>query len=164
MGADNTNPRADTARPRTDTSNPNPRPGSESAIVIPTSRWIGHAFTIAFGLLGWLVVLGLPAAGVLPLHEATPAIPIILFVLVILVARALAFRLTEGSVLSLDSAYYVAAALCVGSVEAGLLVALALTLDASARLSSKRRRRVDLDGWWAELGYVLYFGGMSGGL
>ncbi len=127
--------------------------------------WIGHAFTIGLGLIGWGIVLGLPALGILPHDNPTPALPIILFVVVILAARALAFRLVEGSVLSLDSAYYVAAALCVGPVEAGRLVALALTLDASARLSNKRRRgSIDTEGWYAELGYVLYFGGMSGGL
>ena len=47
--------------------------------------------------------------------------------------------------LSLDSAYYVAAALCVGSLEAGRLVALALTLDAScaarARSAARGQRR-----------------------
>jgi diguanylate cyclase (GGDEF)-like protein len=131
----------------------------------PGRRWAGHAFTIALGLVGWFVVLGFPALDWIPSYPATPALPIILFVLVILTARALAFRLVEGSVLSLDSAYYVAAALCVGSAEAGRLVALALTLDASARLSAKQRRgEIDPDGWWAELGYVVYFGGMSGGL
>ena len=72
-------------------------------------------------MIGWLIVLVLPLTGMLPVDEATPALPIMLFVLVILVARALAFRLTEGSVLSLDSAYYVAAALSVGSIEAGRL-------------------------------------------
>ncbi len=128
------------------------------------SRWLGHAFTIALGLLGWAVVIGLPALGWLPVAPA-PALAIVVFVTVILAARALAFRLVEGSVLALDSAYYVAAALCVGAVEAGRLVALALTFDAFVRLANARReRRVDPDGWWAELGYVLYFGGMSGGL
>ena len=142
------------------------RRDSESGLTPPAApkRWIGHAFTIAVGLVGWFVVLGLPLLGWIPAAPLTPALPIILFVLVILTARALAFRLVEGSVLSLDSAYYVAAVLCVGTVEAGRLVALALTLDASARLSSKQRRgEIDPDGWWAELGYVLYFGGMSGG-
>lgn len=141
------------------------RPGSDAAIAVPgTSTFAGHAFTIAFGILGWLVVLGLPLTGWLPVDERTPALPILLFVAVILGARALAFRLTEGSVLSLDSAYYVAAALSVGSAEAGRLVALALTLDASARLSMRRRKAQQVDSWWTELGYVLYFGGMSGGL
>lgn len=134
-------------------------------IALQPRRWLGHAFTIAIGLIGWIVVLGLPALGWIPAEPGTPALSIILFAAVILIARALAFRVVEGSVLSLDSAYYVAAVLCVGTVEAGRLVALALTLDASARLSAKHRRGVvDPDGWWAELGYVLYFGGMSGGL
>lgn len=125
----------------------------------------GHLFTIALGVLGWGVVLALPALGVLPEPTRTDPLWTALFVIVILAARALAFRLVEGSVLSLDSAYYVAAALCVGSVGAGRLVAIALTIDASVRLYLARRHgRVDADGWWAELGYVLYFGGMSGAL
>ena len=114
---------------------------------------MGWAVLIAFPILGWL-------------HTAPePAGATVLFVTVILAARALAFRIVEGSVLSLDSSYYVAAALCVGSVDAGRLVALALTVDAFVRLANARREgRVDPDGWWAEAGYVLYFGGMSGGL
>jgi diguanylate cyclase (GGDEF)-like protein len=128
------------------------------------ARW----FTITLGLVGWGVVLGLPALGVLPQPELTAALWIALFVVVILAARALAFRLVEGSVLSLDSAFYVAAAVCVGSIGAGRLVAVALTVDASVRLYLKHvgtpGRRVDPEGWFTELGYILYFGGMSGGL
>ena len=89
-------------------------------------------------------MLALPALGVLRAARARTRCAIALFVIVILAARALAFRLVEGSVLSLDSAYYVAAALCVGSVEAGRLVAIALTLDASgAPLLRARRAMVD---------------------
>jgi diguanylate cyclase (GGDEF)-like protein len=129
------------------------------------ARLAGHLFTIALGLAGWAVVLGLPALGVLPKPTPTPLLWIALFILVILAARALAYRLVEGSVLSLDSAYYVAATLCVGSVGASRIVAVALTLDAAARLYYVHRRgRADPAGWWAELGYVLYFGGMTGGL
>nr|MBA3817634.1 sensor domain-containing diguanylate cyclase [Deltaproteobacteria bacterium] len=125
------------------------------------ARW----FTIALGLLGWGVVLGLPAANLLPDTELTATPWIALFVIVILAARALAFRLVEGTVLSLDSAYYVAAAVCVGSVGAGRLVAVALTIDASVRLYvARKHRQVDPGAWFTELGYVLYFGGMSGGL
>ena len=128
------------------------------------SRLRAHGFTIALGLAGWAVVIGMPLLGAARTAPASP-LWIVLFVLVILAARALAFRLVEGSVLSLDSAYYVAATLCVGPVQAARLVALALTVDASARLALARRAgRVDADGWIAELGYVLYFGGMSGGL
>jgi diguanylate cyclase (GGDEF)-like protein len=125
------------------------------------ARW----FTIALGVLGWGVVLGLPAAGILPEPAQTTAPWIALFVVVILAARALAFRLVEGTVLSLDSAYYVAAAVCVGSVGAGRLVAVALTIDASVRLYfARKRHRIEPGNWFTELGYVLYFGGMSGGL
>jgi diguanylate cyclase (GGDEF)-like protein len=125
---------------------------------------VGQLFTIALGLAGWAVVLGLPALGVLPQPTPTTALWITLFIVVILGARALAFRMVEGSVLALDSAYYVAATLCVGSVGAGRIVAVALTVDAAARLYYARKRgRADPAGW-VELGYVLYFGGMSGGL
>jgi len=88
-------------------------------------------FTVALGLAGWAVVLGLPAVGVLP--EPTPtSLPwIALFIIVVLAARTLAFRLVEGSVLSLDSAYYVAATLCVGAVGASRIVTVALTVDAA---------------------------------
>jgi diguanylate cyclase (GGDEF)-like protein len=125
------------------------------------TRRLGQHFTIAVGLLGWLVVLGLPLLGVVPEPAFTTGLWIALFLVVILAARALAFRV-EGNVLSLDSAYYVAAALCVGVVGASRLVTIALTLDASVRLYVARRRRRET--WFAELGYVLYFGGMSGGL
>ncbi len=132
------------------------------------ARQVGQAFTIVVGLIGWAVVLGLPVAGVLPVQEHTAALWIALFVVVILAARALAFRVTiteTGSVLSLDSAYYVAAALCVGTAGAGRLVAVALTIDASVRLVLARMNgKRDEGGVLAELGYVIYFGGFSGGL
>jgi diguanylate cyclase (GGDEF)-like protein len=128
-------------------------------------RALGTAFTIVLGVGGWLVLLAFPALGILPHDAPSGALSVALFSLVILAARALAFRPVEGRVLSLDSAYYVAAALCAGTIEAGTLVAIALTLDASARLIVARRRGLPRDGgWMAELGYILYFGGMSGGL
>jgi diguanylate cyclase (GGDEF)-like protein len=122
-------------------------------------------FTIALGVAGWVVVLGFPAVGVLPKPTPTPVLWVAVFIVMILAARALAYRTVAGSMLSLDSAYYVAAALCVGSVAAGRIVAVALTVDAAVRLYYDRDRgRGDTTGWWAELGYVLYFGGMTGGL
>src|SRR4051812_24902004 len=101
------------------------RPGSEVPAP-PPRRTLGHVFTIAVGLAGWFVVLGLPGLHVVAHDVPSGPFSIGMFVTVILGARALAFRLEE-SVLSLDSAYYVAAALCVGTIEAGTLVALALT-------------------------------------
>jgi diguanylate cyclase (GGDEF)-like protein len=119
----------------------------------------GHLFTFALGALGWACVLGLPAANVWPAAPHLALQWILLFVGVILASRALAFRLREGSVLSLDSAYYVAAALCLGSTNAARIVAVALTIDALVRLGLRRGPR-----GWNDVGYVLYFGGMSGAL
>jgi diguanylate cyclase (GGDEF)-like protein len=122
-------------------------------------------FTVVLGVLGWGVLTVLPALDIGPDPVRTDALWIALFVVVILAARALAFRLVEGSVLSLDSAYYVAAAMCVGTMSAGRLVAGALTVDAAVRLWAARRRgQSDPDGWFADVGYIVYFGGMSGGL
>lgn len=138
---------------------------SVECYVAGVTRSGGHLFTIALGLAGWGVVLGVPGLEGLSRPTATPALWTALFIVVILAARALAFRLVEGSVLSLDSAYYVAAALCVGSFAAGRIVAAALTLDAGARLYyAHRRGSLDAPVSWPEIGYVLYFGGMSGGL
>jgi hypothetical protein len=124
----------------------------------------GHLFTIALGLAGWTVVVGVPELRGLQSPQ-TPVLWIAMFIVVILAARALAFRPASDSVLSLDSAYYVAAALCVGSFAAGRIVAVALSLDAAARLYLTRARARSGDVMaWTELGYVLYFGGMSGGL
>ncbi len=129
----------------------------------PSTTRAGTAFTIALGAFGWLVLLVFPALGILPHDAPSGALSVALFSIVILSARALAFQPVEGRVLSLDSAYYVAAALCAGTIEAGRLVAIALTIDALARLVIARKagRRGTTA---ADLGYVLYFGGMSGGL
>jgi len=122
-------------------------------------------FTIALGLAGWAIVLGFPALGVLPKPTPTPALWIALFVVVILAARALAFRLAEGSILSLDSAYYVAATLCVGATNAGRIVAVALTVDAATRMVRRQRAGPAAPNErWVDVGEVVYFGGVSGGL
>jgi diguanylate cyclase (GGDEF)-like protein len=123
------------------------------------ARW----FTIALGIAGW-IGLGIPALLGLD-FEHTSAAWTALFFLVILASRALAFHPVKGSVLSLDSAFYVAAVLCIGPIDAGLLTAAALTIDASMRLWRARRKgRLEEESWLDALGYVLYFGGMSGGL
>jgi hypothetical protein len=123
------------------------------------ARWL----TFALGIAGWIslgIGSGLGRGG-----ASTPAAWTALFFFVILASRALAFHPVKGSVLSLDSAFYVAAVLCAGPIEAGLLTAVALTIDAAVRLvRSRRRRRADGERWSGELGYVVYFGGMTGGL
>ncbi len=124
-------------------------------------RVVGHLFTIVLGLVGWLTVIGLPVFGVA--EPTVDMLTIALFAIVILATRALAFKPTEGTVLSLDSGYFVAAALCLGAVGAGRLVAITLTVDAVVRLVYARVRGKH-DTWFAELAYVVYFGGISGGL
>jgi len=110
------------------------------------------------------VVLGLPAIGLFPGGVATPGLWIALFFAVILASRALAFRSVDGNALSLDSAYYVAATLCVGSVNAGRIVALALVTEAGARWWWWRRRlggRIARPGDASDLPWL---GGISGAL
>jgi diguanylate cyclase (GGDEF)-like protein len=154
-----------TAQPRPSSSLIGALTSSSPALDQQRATTAGIAFTIALGAFGWIVLLAFPALGILPHDAPSGVLSVTLFTIVILAARALAFQPVEGRVLSLDSAYYVAAALCAGTIEAGRLVAIALTIDALARLVIARRDgRRDAAGWPAELGYVLYFGGMSGGL
>jgi diguanylate cyclase (GGDEF)-like protein len=126
------------------------------------ARW----FTIGLGIAGW-IGLGLPmllgVEGEIGGEPASAAWTALFFV-VILASRALAFHPMKGSVLSLDSAFCAAAVLCVGPFEAGRLTAVALTSDAAARLIRARGRAPEPSRWLDDLGYVLYFGGMSGGL
>ncbi len=126
--------------------------------------WVGHLFTIALAGVGWTLVVALPATGVL-VDFAMPLPTLVLLVAVIVAARVMALRLPAGAVVSPDTAYYVAAMLCVGTAHAGELVACALTADATVRLvDAWRRRRVTPQQLVGELSYVAYFGGLSGGL
>jgi diguanylate cyclase (GGDEF)-like protein len=125
-------------------------------------------FMALLGFGGWAVLLAAhmvpesPAGGAM---SDTPPLPFLIFLVVIVAARSMAFPLFTKTIVSLDSAFYVAATICLGSVTAGFLVAIALTLDALSRLfvTGKRlaRRRPD---WIEALTYVVYFGGMSGAL
>jgi diguanylate cyclase (GGDEF)-like protein len=121
-------------------------------------------FTLILACLGWGALVA--TAFVPDLREPAPDGPwlFVLLVAVILASRRLAFRVVPESVLSLDSAFYVAAAICVGSVAAGRLVALALTTDALLRLVAGRRNGDLRRRWKGEVAYVLYFGGMTGAL
>ncbi|MBK9031854.1 MAG: sensor domain-containing diguanylate cyclase [Myxococcales bacterium] len=118
------------------------------------------AFTFALTALGWsaLIAQAIAAGGVL--GHASP-LSFAGFVLVVAAARALAFRVGP-SVLSLDSAFYVAAAVAVGPVAGGAMVAVTLAVDALARpwFAPRSVRQT----WPARLLYAAYFGGMSGGL
>ncbi len=125
-------------------------------------------FMVLLGLLGWALLLTasyVPSFGPTP-RPPTGVLPFALFLVVIVAARGMAFRLLPQSVVSLDSALYVAAAVCLGSVKAGMLVALALTLDSLFRLlgAGASRRAIYAERQSESLSYVLYFGGMTGAL
>src|SRR5262249_36507576 len=125
------------------------------------------AFLATLGALGWAVLL---AAWVVP--GFAPAQPnrfeplaFTLFLVVVIAARPMAFRLFSESVVSLDSAFYIAAALCLGSVAAGWLVVGALTCDALIRMLRHGGRRSQPErAWLRKAAHALYFGGMTGGL
>lgn len=95
------------------------------------------AFLIALGMMGWAALAGaaLRTDGV---WISTDPAPLAVFMGIIVVARVFAFRVVDATVLALDSALYAAAAVCLGAVSAGLLVGIALTLDALVRPASAR--------------------------
>lgn len=123
------------------------------------------AFMAVLGLLGWLVLLR-PATvpGLLSgVQPEVSSLAMAVFVVVVVLARSMAFRPLPGTVISIDSGFYVAATLCFGSIAAGRMAALALTLDALLRLIAKARGRTRRQ-WLDGVIYVAYFGGMSGAL
>ncbi len=117
-------------------------------------------FTLLVGVVGWavLVAWSLTAPAAASAHHGPVTFGV--FLAVILATRAMAFRIVADSVLSLDTGFHVAAAAALGPLAAGQLVALALTLDSVVRLVRARRRGIDVE----RVGYVLYFGGLTGAL
>jgi diguanylate cyclase (GGDEF)-like protein len=122
-------------------------------------------FMIVFALAGWgaLVAVTLTrgvGAGAPPLAFAA-------FLLVVVAVRVMATRMLPASPLSLDSAFYIASAACLGAVAAGWLVAVALTLDALLRHVGvdpvARRARAPRSSFAAKV-FVPYYGGMSAGV
>src|SRR5688572_4452579 len=104
---------------------------------LPTSAERGRpraqlAFTLAVAALGW-AALAATAFVDAPVSAVGGPWLFAIFVATILAARSMAFRLIPESVLSLDSAFFVVAAMCLGSVPAGRMVALALTVDSLLR-------------------------------
>lgn len=123
---------------------------------MPPFRRPPFLYTAALGLAGWGALAVALVRGHLEPDALSLAFPG--FLVVVLAARSLAFRI-GATVLSLDSAFYVAAAVGIGPVAGGLLVALALTLDAAVR-----RRAEAPAGLIERAAFALYLGGMSGGL
>lgn len=119
------------------------------------------------GLAGWGLLLSahrVVSAG--SLSSSHPGLlGFSLFLIVIVASRAMATRLLPDAAVALDSGFYIAATVCLGSVLAGRTVAIALTLDSLGRVIRARRdgggRSVS---WPNAVSFVLYFGGMSGAL
>ena len=124
--------------------------------------------TCAIGLVGWgLLAAATHVPGVGPGTAPRPdVLSFVLFLIVIVAARAMATRLLPDAAVALDSGFYVAAAVSLGSVTAGRLVALALTVDSVSRLAAwnqqagaePRTRGPEA------LAFIVYFGGMTGAL
>lgn len=141
-----------------------------TASAVPPNRRAAHvAFMALLGALGWGVLLAVtyvPGFGPGVVHSEG-ALAFAVFFFVIVAARSMAVQLVPGTVVSVDSGFYIAAAVALGSMTAGRLVALALTLDSLFRLlgpEAAARRRSGDAAWTDDLVYVLYFGGMSGAL
>ncbi|HUS68196.1 MAG TPA: sensor domain-containing diguanylate cyclase [Kofleriaceae bacterium] len=124
------------------------------------------ALAAAIGLCGWGFLAaatfwpGFAPAG----PRQVDPLAFALFLFVIVAARAMATRILPETVVALDAAFYVAAALCIGSVPAGRLVALALTVDSVWRLAHAHGEAREDVRWADSISFVLYMGGMSGAL
>ncbi len=123
----------------------------------------GLAFSWIVGTVAWAILIA-SALGWIPSVSEETSIPPLWFALFfafILLARGLAIPITRGSVASLDAGFYLAAAVCLGPLNAGLLVAVALTLDSLWRAIAPGP---SVDPKRTRASYVFYFGGVSGAL
>ncbi len=138
-------------------------PAGRDGVPAPAERRAHIAYMMVFGVAGWAALAW--ATRTQPTPHATDLLSFTLFFLVIAGARLLAFRVLPETLVSLDSAFYVAAAVCLGAVSAGRLVAIALTIDVLLRLlgndASGRRQSRKLG---ESLAYVLFYPGMTGAL
>jgi diguanylate cyclase (GGDEF)-like protein len=147
------------------------RAGSQTATAVaslpPASARVQQLYMALLGLFGWLgltLALALPSFAP-PQPRLGGVLPPVLFLLVVVATRSMAFRLFSDAVVSLDSAFYIAAVLCLGSVATGWLVTLALTMDALIRLSRRDGgARRDTRSLGFKLAQTFYFGGMTGAL
>ncbi len=130
---------------------------------MPATTRTQLVFTLALAVIGWSVVLAGAALGGAPSLPPHGAVGVALFVVVIVATRAMAFPIAPGAVLSLDSGFYVAAAVTLGATVAGLIVALAMTADAGVRCWFARRGAT-ADERRRSLAYVAFLGGVTGAL
>jgi len=133
----------------------------------PAARrsFLDLAFMVAFGALGWALLGFWIARDPGSFNPPGALLPEILFVVVIIATRGMATEILPRTVVTLDSAFYVAAAATLGPLTAGVLVAVALTVDSVLRLRRSGRPEVDAPrGRVRSLAYVFYFGGMTGAM
>ena len=134
---------------------------------ITGARPLALAVFAALGVAGWgFLALATYWPGFGPAMPAQPdVLAFAMFLFVIVAARAMATRLLPDTAIALDSGFYVAATLCLGSVASGRMVALALTVDSMWRLAHARheggRERVSTAD---AASFLIFYGGMTGAL
>ncbi len=125
-------------------------------------------FMAVAGLAGWAALI----LGSLSTSWSSGAYPatgtaFASFLAIVVAMRVMAFRTTPETPISLDSSFYIAAVVCLGALPAGWLVAVAMTLDALLRFAgvdaAARRLRAGQT-LLERITFVLYFGGMTGGV
>jgi diguanylate cyclase (GGDEF)-like protein len=131
------------------------------------ARPFARVTSALLGVAGWaFLALATYWPGFAPVAPTQPdVLAFAMFLIVIVAARAMATRLLPDTAVALDSGFYVAATVCLGSVAAGRLVALALTVDSVWRIAHDRHEggpeRVPMREAASSL---VYFGGMTGAL
>jgi hypothetical protein len=139
----------------------------KSFLPIGRARPVALLISALLGAAGWaFLALATYSPGFGPESPAQPdVLAFAMFLIVILAARAMATRLLPDTAVALDSGFYVAATLCLGSVASGRMVALALTVDSVWRLAHARHEggpdKVRLP---EAASLIVYFGGMTGAL
>jgi len=120
------------------------------------------AYALSLGVAGWLLLVAATVLpGLAPPQPDAPGLaPQLLALLVIIAVRAMAFELYEGAMVSLDSPFYMASAITLGSVRAAWLVAIGLAADLLVRalrpVHGVRRRD--------RLPFVSYLSGLTSAL
>ncbi|RMG20330.1 MAG: sensor domain-containing diguanylate cyclase [Deltaproteobacteria bacterium] len=118
------------------------------------------------GLLAWavLALATLPGPFVSLERDGLPLATVLPFLAFGLVARGLSFSLYSGISVSLDSAYYIAAVLCLGVLPAAWLVAITVTVDAAWEVLEARLRGCSAASLARDLGEVVARGAVPAAL
>jgi diguanylate cyclase (GGDEF)-like protein len=139
----------------------------KSFLHLGRTRPLALAVSALLGAAGWaFLALATFRHGFGPQTPMQPdVLAFAMFLIVIVAARAMATRLLPDTAVALDSGFYVAATMCLGSVASGRMVALALTVDSVWRIAQARHdggaERVRVP---EAASFLIYFGGMTGAL